>query len=488
MKVLFVHPGPLLYSKIFLRLEPIGLTLVASVAAKAGHEVRLIDLQVFTPHEYFRELQKFMPDAVGFSLNYLANVPEVLDLVRETRRLIPAGFLFVGGHSASFISRDLLAHAGGTLDCVVRGEGEGIIARLLDSIPRVDGLPGVETASGSGPCPDLVADIDSLVPDRNLLSRKNRYFIGVLDPCASIEFSRGCSWDCSFCSAWTFYGRKYRTFSPEVIAEKLKRITEPNVFVADDVAFVNPGDGFAIGELVEKLGIRKRYYLETRVDVLIRNEKVFSYWKKLGMEYLFLGFEALDESGLRSFRKRTSSNKNLAALEICRKLGVNVAMNIIADPAWEPHQFEAVTKWALEVPEIVHLSIITPYPGTENWPGQSCRLATRDYRLFDLQHAVLPTRLDLLEFYRLYAGAQEVMNRKHLGFSVLRQAAFMTLGMLMKGRTNFFKMLWGYRKIYDPERRHADHFREARYLITPAPAERADAKGRGLFVHRAGTF
>ena len=46
MKILGVHPGPLMYTKIFLRLEPLGLELVAAAARAAGHEVRLIDLQV----------------------------------------------------------------------------------------------------------------------------------------------------------------------------------------------------------------------------------------------------------------------------------------------------------------------------------------------------------------------------------------------------------------------------------------------------------
>ena len=48
MKVLFVHPGPLLYTNVFLRLEPLGLELVAEAARRARHSVRLVDLQVET--------------------------------------------------------------------------------------------------------------------------------------------------------------------------------------------------------------------------------------------------------------------------------------------------------------------------------------------------------------------------------------------------------------------------------------------------------
>src|SRR5436190_20077321 len=105
MRVLLVHPGPLMYSEIFLRLEPLGLERVASAARFAGHEVRVVDLQVCSHSELRSEVESFRPEAVGFGLNYLANVPEVLDLGAEVKRLVPGGFTFAGGHSVSFIAR-----------------------------------------------------------------------------------------------------------------------------------------------------------------------------------------------------------------------------------------------------------------------------------------------------------------------------------------------------------------------------------------------
>src|SRR5215467_9251462 len=149
MRVLAVHPGCLMYSKIYLRLEPLGLELAAAAARQAGHEVRLIDLQSETPEDYFRLLERWRPEAVGFSLNYLANVPEVLDLVRETRERLPDCFIFAGGHSASFTAEELLRHADGTLDCVLRGEGEASIVRLLEAAGHDSGalqrVPGAVT-------------------------------------------------------------------------------------------------------------------------------------------------------------------------------------------------------------------------------------------------------------------------------------------------------------------------------------------------------
>jgi radical SAM superfamily enzyme YgiQ (UPF0313 family) len=102
-----------MHSEIYLRLEPLGLERVAQAFRMAGHKVHILDLQVFRSEDYFREIRDFQPQAIGFSLNYLANVPEVIDLARATRDRLPQCFIFVGGHSASVISHDLLQHAQG---------------------------------------------------------------------------------------------------------------------------------------------------------------------------------------------------------------------------------------------------------------------------------------------------------------------------------------------------------------------------------------
>ena len=56
-----------------------------------------------------------------------------------------------------------------------------------------------------------------------------------------------------------------------------------------------------------KRKIRKKYYLETRGDVLLRTTEVFRYWKRLGLEYMFLGLEAIDEEGLQLYRNALPS-------------------------------------------------------------------------------------------------------------------------------------------------------------------------------------
>jgi magnesium-protoporphyrin IX monomethyl ester (oxidative) cyclase len=174
MKVLYVHPSALMYSEVYLRLEPLGLELVAEATRRAGHDVRLIDLQSFRQRDYFRMLDEWRPEAIGFSLNYLANIPEIVDLAVATRRRLPESFLFAGGHSASFTAREILEHAAGAIDCVVRGEGEEIAPRLLeiaaDDREAIEALPGIVTLRGSGPPPQLIKNLDEIQPARSRCS------------------------------------------------------------------------------------------------------------------------------------------------------------------------------------------------------------------------------------------------------------------------------------------------------------------------------
>jgi magnesium-protoporphyrin IX monomethyl ester (oxidative) cyclase len=490
VRFLGVHPGPLLYTKVFLRLEPLGLELVAQAVRRAGHEVQLIDLQVEDHRAYFRLLDRWRPDVVAFSCNYLANVPEIIDLAKTTKACFPQVFVCVGGHSASFTAAALIEHGAGAIDCVLKGEGEASIPLLLAAIEageRVESVPGAVTSEGEGPPPDFVHSLDDLSPARDLLRHRRKYFIGTLDPCASIEFSRGCPWDCSFCSAWTFYGRSYRLVSPERVIEDLKSIREPGVFIVDDVAFVHERHGLEIGEAVARAGIHKRYYLETRGDVLLRNKEAFRLWKRLGLKTMFLGLEAIDEEGLKKFRKRASLGQNFEAVEFARSLGINVAINLIADPDWDHERFKTVRDWCLEMPDVINISVNTPYPGTESWITDGRRLETRDYRLFDIQHAVLPTRLPLAEFYRELVTTQRAIYSRHLDWRQLWDASGIVARLLLRGQTNFVRSLFSLNSVYRPELLLADHDAPVTYEI-PLPSYGHSArrpKATSLYIHAA---
>ena len=175
-----------MYSKIYLRLEPLGLELVASAARGAGHDVRLIDLQAESHKNYFRWIRSWSPDAVVFSCNYLANLPEIIDLAKATRSLLPEALIMVGGHSASFTATEILQHGDGSIDAVLKGEGEPVIVAVLEAasqdranLHRVPRSP--RRAAQDRDRPSCTVSI-AILPARDLLRHRRKYFIGVLDP------------------------------------------------------------------------------------------------------------------------------------------------------------------------------------------------------------------------------------------------------------------------------------------------------------------
>src|SRR6202007_3415347 len=181
------------------------------------------------------------------------------------------------------------------------------------------------------------------------------------------------------------------------------------------------------------------------------------------------------------FRKRVSLGQNFAALEFARSLGIYVLINLIADPEWDRERFRIVREWGAELPEVVNISINTPYPGTESWVTDGGRVVSRDYRLYDIQHAVLPTKLPLAEFYEELVTTQQVFYRKHMGWRRVMKTAGVAAGQLARGQTNFLGSLFNLERVFRPEYLLADHQKPIDYRIL-LPEGESTLKRSSLYV------
>ena len=189
---------------------------------------------------------------------------------------------------------------------------------------------------------------------------------------------------------------------------------------------------------------------------------------------------------MRKFRKRIPLGRNFEALEFARSLGVDVAINIIADPDWDEGRFRVVRDWCMNVPEVVNISVNTPYPGTETWVTEQRRLQTRDYRLFDIQHAVLPTKLPLPTFYRELLHTQRVLYRKHMTWWTAPMFAGVLARNLARGQANFMRAIMNYGKVYNIEKMLGDHARPVDYELPLPPVAAANGravKAPELYIH-----
>src|SRR5712692_8109440 len=116
------------------------------------------------------------------------------------------------------------------------------------------------------------------------------------------------------------------------------------------------------------------------------------------------------------------------------------------------------------------------------------------HRIAQVYHARLPpfrrpargvAHPALLErFYQELINTQQVLNKKHLGLTALRDTFFLAAKYLAQGQTNFVKMLWRFNKVYNLERQLRDHQQKVRYEIElphTAPQKRVDPST--LFIH-----
>ena len=123
--------------------------------------------------------------------------------------------------------------------------------------------------------------------------------------------------------------------------------------------------------------------------------------------------------------------------------------------------------------------------GPQADPREARRLTTRDYRLFDIQHAVLPTRLSLPDFYQELVSTQQILNRKHLGWRAVRSLSGILAGNLARGQTNTLKMLWKFNSIYDSRLQIADHQQPVHYELSTPPEAKVVVDAKSIYIHPA---
>jgi hopanoid C-3 methylase len=234
---------------------------------------------------------------------------------------------------------------------------------------------------------------------------KRLYFRTNWRPIDCTITSRGCPNKCTFCGLWKINHGKYRARSPHLIVGELEVITSPNVIFLDDNTLDHVENASTLAKEIKRRGIRKRYELYGRVDTVVRHPDLVEKWRDAGMELLLLGLEASNDQALKEMRKRTTTEMNRRAVEICHANGVEVVAYLIVDPAFDHEDFRRLSDY-VEENNLTHpvFTILSPFPGTDLYSTVKDTLITEGFELLDFFHTVLPTKLPLDEFYEEFLG------------------------------------------------------------------------------------
>jgi radical SAM superfamily enzyme YgiQ (UPF0313 family) len=407
MKVLLIEPPLSLFdvpTKGIAMPPPYHLEVLAGRLV-SHHDVHILDMRI--DENLDTELSRFKPEVVGCSC-VAANSHLVKQVLRRVKELAPEIVTAVGGHHPSLMPEDCDETF---IDVVVIGEGEETLYEFVgacESKRNWGEIPGIAYRSNDGKFRinryRELMDLDKLpIPARSLtrLHRdKGLYFRVSWRPIDCTITSRGCPNKCTFCGLWKINRGKYRARAPRLIADELEAITAPNVTFIDDNTLDHVENASALADEIKRRGIRKRYELYGRVDTIVRRPDLVEKWRDVGMELLLLGLEACDDQALKEMRKRTTTEMNRRAIEICHANSVEVAAYLIVNPAFDHEDFRRLSEY-VEQNNLTHpvFTILSPFPGTDLYNMVKENLITEGFELMDFFHTVLPTRLPLDEFY-----------------------------------------------------------------------------------------
>jgi hopanoid C-3 methylase len=477
MKVLLVRPPVPRHTiglKHIMICEPLELEYIA--ANLGSHEVQIFDHLV--EKGFKKRLLKFDPDIVVSSC-YKTGTNEVIKLFRDIKRWKKDCITVAGGVHATLIPQDFADVA---VDIIGIGDGTFLLAEIVDKIHKGESLydvPGVAFPIGDGEIElsskrAYMPKADSLpLPRRDLVEHlQNKYYYLMHQPVATMKTTWGCWYKCNFCFTWKITDGMTYSRSPESIIEELKAISAKEVYIVDDIFLVNKSRLRKLADLIKENKIEKNYLVYARADFIAQNEDVIEEWAGLGLKAVFIGLEATTDDELTMMNKESPAEENLKAIEVLRRYKIDTYGSLIPGPEYEKKDWDRLWKFIEDTGlYYVNISPATPLPGADMWRVYKDQLTVPfdAHGLFDLSHMVLPTKMELKDYYR---ELLRLYSRTILSLSRAKNNTYRTLPSVWS--LKYFRILLGSLKIGRQFINAHNHHSEkeialARYKGEPVP-------------------
>ena len=327
----------------FSIFPPLSLAYVAALTPTSW-DVEIID-------ENIEEFEFREADLVGIT-SFTSNINRAYELAGLYKS---KGIkVIIGGIHASLLPEEVEKFA----DAVIIGEAEHIWRTVLKDF---------ENKSLKKRYKGTTVDCKNyhILPRRDLLSSK--YFWG------TIQTSRGCPFNCDFCSVTQYLGNQYRKKNIENILDELETINNEYVFFLDDnlIGHGPESESKAI-ELFQgmiKRNIRKKWWMQTSLNTG-ENEEVLKYASKSGCLFALVGIETISEESLKDMRKGINLKigvKNFKKIiDKFHKYGIGVLGTfIIGNENESTKYYKELADFIIKTGvDAVQISILTPLPGT----------------------------------------------------------------------------------------------------------------------------
>jgi len=403
MRVLLLStPHPLEESPV----PPLSLSYLASVLAREGIEVKILDFLVtqYHPRKLRRELEEYRPQLVGatcVTLNYLL----ARRMLKLCKAFDPHIFTVIGGPHVTFALEETLLRSP-WIDAVVIGEGERTLVELVRTLEEDKGIhqvSGIAFADGDmvvkTPPQAHIENLDQLpLPARELLPMARYRALGTA---CTVITSRGCPFSCIFCSGRRMFGPKVRFRSPGLVVDEIEKLQRDfgltKINIVDDTFTLNHHHARAVCEEMLRRNLKIKWSVFARVDRI--SEDLAQLMNRAGCEWILFGVESADEGILKTIRKGITPDEVRRGVKIAAEAGINVFNSFILGLPGESR--DTALKSLAFGDELYHkygakygFHILSPLPGTEVYErakDYGIRILSRNWARYNANEPITET-------------------------------------------------------------------------------------------------
>jgi anaerobic magnesium-protoporphyrin IX monomethyl ester cyclase len=404
MKVLLVNPPQTFYpgSEQPAGNIPLGLMYIAAVLGKAGYKSEILDafmvdyfvkkkgeaFSVGMPFEQIKqEIVNRKPDIVGIAGPFSSQIENSVKISELAKQVDPSILTVVGGPHVTTVPKEFLEEAK-NVDIAVMGEGEYAmldIAKFFEGKKELRQILGVAYRQNgkvmvNSPRP-FIRNLDNLPYPAYDLVDMNRYltnkkigYRSFRNRAISMVTSRGCPFNCCFCSVHLHMGKEFRAHSAVYVLKHIDYVVEKfnveNIFFEDDnLTFdLSRFEAICDGLIEKKTKIGWETPNGVRADCL--NLNLLQKMKKSGAQSVFFGVESGDQQVLNNvICKSLDLDRVVEVAKICKDIKLKTgAFYIIGFPGETKENMQRTVDFALKLKRDfdvgMHLFIATPSYGT----------------------------------------------------------------------------------------------------------------------------